>query len=38
MLSGSLFRKILLFSLPLLASGVLQQSFNAVDVDRKSVV
>lgn len=32
MLSGSLFRKILLFSLPLLASGVLQQSFNAVDV------
>lgn len=32
MLSGSLFKKILLFSLPLVASGVLQQSFNAVDV------
>lgn len=32
MLSGSLFRKILAFSLPLVASGVLQQSFNAVDV------
>lgn len=32
MLSGSLFKKILLFALPLLASGVLQQSFNAIDV------
>lgn len=32
MLSGSLFKKILLFSIPLVASGVLQQSFNAVDV------
>ena len=32
MLSGSLFKKILVFSLPLVASGVLQQSFNAVDV------
>ena len=32
MLSGSLFRKIIIFALPLLASGVLQQSFNAVDI------
>lgn len=32
MLSGSLFKKILLFALPLLASGILQQSFNAIDV------
>lgn len=32
MLRGSLFKKILLFSLPLVASGILQQSFNAVDV------
>lgn len=32
MLSGSLFRKIALFALPLLASGVLQQSFNAIDI------
>lgn len=32
MLHGGLFRKILLFSLPLVASGILQQSFNAVDV------
>lgn len=32
MLQGSLFKKILLFSLPLVASGVLQQSFNAIDV------
>ncbi|MBD5421468.1 MAG: MATE family efflux transporter [Bacteroides sp.] len=32
MLSGSLFKKILLFALPLVASGILQQSFNAVDV------
>ena len=32
MLSGSLFRKIMLFALPLIASGVLQQSFNAIDI------
>ena len=32
MVSGSLWRKILMFSLPLIASGVLQQSFNSVDV------
>lgn len=32
MLNGGMFRKILVFSLPLLASGVLQQSFNAIDV------
>ncbi len=32
MLSGGLFGKILLFSLPLMASGILQQSFNSVDV------
>lgn len=32
MLSGSLFRKIMLFAMPLIASGVLQQSFNAIDI------
>lgn len=32
MVSGGLFRKIVAFSLPLLASGILQQSFNSVDV------
>lgn len=32
MTSGPLIRKIVLFSLPLIASGILQQSFNAVDV------
>lgn len=32
MLHGKLFRKILVFSLPLIASGILQQSFNAIDV------
>lgn len=32
MLHGPLFGKILVFSLPLIASGILQQSFNAVDV------
>lgn len=32
MLHGPLFRKILVFALPLVASGILQQSFNAVDV------
>lgn len=32
MLEGRLFSKILLFSLPLMASGILQQSFNSVDV------
>lgn len=32
MLHGGLFKKILVFSLPLIASGILQQSFNAVDV------
>lgn len=32
MTTGSLADKILLFSLPLIASGILQQSFNVVDV------
>lgn len=32
MLHGGMFRKILMFSLPLIASGILQQSFNAIDV------
>lgn len=32
MLHGPLFGKIFMFALPLIASGVLQQSFNAVDV------
>lgn len=32
MTSGTLAGKIILFSLPLIASGILQQSFNAVDV------
>lgn len=32
MLHGPLFKKILLFSIPLIMSGVLQQSFNSVDV------
>jgi putative MATE family efflux protein len=32
MLHGPLFGKILVFSVPLIASGILQQSFNAVDV------
>ncbi|MBD5285686.1 MAG: MATE family efflux transporter [Bacteroides sp.] len=32
MLHGPLFRKIIIFAMPLLASGILQQSFNAVDV------
>ena len=32
MLHGPLARKIFIFSLPLIASGILQQSFNAVDV------
>ncbi len=32
MLHGPLFRKIIIFAIPLLASGILQQSFNAVDV------
>lgn len=32
MLNGPLFRKIIVFAIPLLASGILQQSFNAVDV------
>lgn len=32
MLTGGLFGKILLFSIPLMASGILQQSFNSVDV------
>ncbi|MCM1504752.1 MAG: MATE family efflux transporter [Muribaculum sp.] len=32
MLHGGLAKKILVFSLPLIASGILQQSFNAVDV------
>ena len=32
MLHGGIFRKLLLFVLPLIASGILQQSFNSVDV------
>ena len=32
MLHGPLFGKIFAFSLPLILSGVLQQSFNAVDI------
>ena len=32
MLTGPLLKKILLFSLPLMASSVLQLLFNAVDV------
>lgn len=32
MLNGPLLSKILVFTLPLIASGILQQSFNAVDV------
>ncbi len=32
MLSGNLLRKIIVFALPLIASGILQQSFNAIDV------
>lgn len=32
MLHGPLARKIIVFALPLIASGILQQSFNAVDV------
>ena len=32
MLNGGLFRKILVFALPLIGSGALQQSFNSVDV------
>ena len=31
MLHGGIFRKLLLFALPLIASGILQQSFNSVD-------
>lgn len=32
MLNGGILRKIIVFALPLIASGVLQQSFNSVDV------
>lgn len=32
MLSGSLYKNIFLFALPLIASGMLQQSFNSVDM------
>lgn len=32
MLSGSIFRKMTIFALPLIASGALQQSLNSVDV------
>lgn len=32
MIHGPLFRKIFVFALPLVGSGILQQSFNAVDV------
>lgn len=32
MLSGSIYRNMILFAIPLIATGVLQQSFNAVDI------
>lgn len=32
MLSGNIYRNMFIFALPLIASGVLQQSFNSVDV------
>ena len=32
MLGGNVYRNMLIFALPLIASGVLQQSFNSVDV------
>lgn len=32
MLHGPLWGKIFMFTMPLIASGILQQSFNAVDV------
>ena len=32
MLSGPLARPMIIFALPLIASGILQQSFNSVDV------
>lgn len=32
MLSGNIYRNLLIFTLPIIASGVLQQSFNSVDV------
>ncbi len=32
MLNGNIYRNMLIFALPLIASGVLQQSFNSVDV------
>lgn len=32
MVNGGLFRKLIIFAIPLIASGILQQSFNAVDV------
>lgn len=32
MLSGGLYKNIFLFALPLIASGMLQQSFNSVDM------
>lgn len=32
MLSGNIWRNMILFALPLIASGVLQQSFNSVDI------
>lgn len=32
MLGGSIIRNMILFALPLLASGILQQSFNSIDV------
>lgn len=32
MLHGPMLKKIIIFSLPLIASGILQQSFNAIDV------
>ena len=32
MINGGILRKIIIFAIPLIASGVLQQSFNSVDV------
>lgn len=32
MLHGPLFKKMIIFALPLIASGVLQQSFNSIDI------
>jgi putative MATE family efflux protein len=32
MLNGPIFKKMLVFALPLIASGILQQSFNSIDI------